>query len=150
MAVIVCRHYITKTNGQCGSKSMTSDDIQLVVIFIRSSLTLRYFPKYLLGKRSEESKGWMVPNLVWIQTNIPDPARNLDPIINSAVLSVHWLCCLGSKKLKLGANENAVLLHYNFSLMADKMWSKYDILFQQKPKNVPVASYPQRDFSWLA
>jgi len=101
---------------------MTSHDIQLVVIFIRSSLTLGYFPKSSLGKRSEESKGGMVPNLVWIQRNIPDPARNLDAIINSAALSVHWLCCLGSKKLKLGANENAVLLHYNFSLMTDNMW----------------------------
>jgi len=59
----------------------------LMAIFIRSSLTLGNFPKYSLGKRSEESKGGRVPNLVWIQRNIPDPARNLDPVIKSAALS---------------------------------------------------------------
>jgi len=78
-----------KKNGQHGSKSMTSDNIQLVAIFISSSLTLGNFPKYSLGKRSEESKGGRVPNLVWIQTNIPDPARNLDLVIELAALGLH-------------------------------------------------------------
>jgi hypothetical protein len=68
---------------------MTSDYMQLMAIFICSSLTLGNFPKYSMGKRSEESKGGRVPNLVWIQRNIPDPARNIDPVIKSAVLSLH-------------------------------------------------------------
>jgi hypothetical protein len=78
-----------KKNGQCGSKSMSSDNIQLVANFICSSPALGNFLKYSLGKRSEESKRRRVPTLVWIQRNIPYSARNLGTIIESAALSLH-------------------------------------------------------------